>query len=124
MSLPGQAELATFHRTRVAGLSLCDGYLCYKSSPVEPELPAGANLRLDRRVTRPPLTNSVGRRDRLIDSFRGRVNLDQLHDVRAWRHPLPSTAPPVAAAGRTAMLAPSPACRSHSRRDDIRPKRS
>ena len=35
---------------------------------------------------------------------------------------LPNKRPLVAAAGTTAMLAPSPAPRSHSRREDIRAK--
>jgi hypothetical protein len=45
------------------------------------KLAGGATLRLDCHVARPPLTNSIGRRDRLIDIFRGCMNLDQVHDI-------------------------------------------
>src|SRR5215471_891047 len=62
-------------------VKLFDRYLGHKPLAIEPELSGGADLRFDGSVARPPLTNSIGRRDRLIDTFRGRVNFDQVHDV-------------------------------------------
>src|SRR5258708_23209151 len=64
-----------------AGLraKLLDRYLGDKPLAIEPELSGGADLRFEGSVARPPLTNPVGRRDRLIDTFRGRVNFDQMH---------------------------------------------
>src|SRR5262249_21607261 len=62
-------------------VKLFDGYLCHKALPIERKLSGGTNLRFDCRVARPPLTNSIGRRDGLIDTFRGRMNLDQVHDI-------------------------------------------
>jgi hypothetical protein len=37
--------------------------------PIEPKLSGGTDLRLDCRVARPPLTNSIDRRDRFIDTI-------------------------------------------------------
>src|SRR5262249_48342833 len=79
VTLPGGVGDLPVHAS--GRVKLFDRYLGHKPLAIEPELSGAADFRVDGSVARPPLTNSIGRRDRLIDTFRGRVNFDQVHDV-------------------------------------------